>query len=67
MITCKISSNLEVDELPCGGCCLVHSVLEELAVNSVLDLCCCHQMHLVIRNGSEGQFQGWKCQRAGDF
>lgn len=46
----------------------MHSVLEELAVNSVLDLCCCRQMHLVIRDGSEEQFQGWKkCQRAGDF
>lgn len=59
MITCKIFSDLEVAELSPGGCCLVHSVLEELAVNSVLDLCCCHhQIHLVIRDGSEEQFQG---------
>lgn len=57
MIPCRIFSGLEV-ELSGGGCCLVHSVLEELAVNSVLGVCCCHQMHLVIRDGSEEHFQG---------
>lgn len=56
--SCRTSSDLEVGELSRGGCCLVHSVLEELAVNSVLGLCCCHQIHLVIRDGSEEQFQG---------
>lgn len=47
MTTFKIFSDLEVDELSRGGCCLVHSVLGELAANSVLGLCCCHQIHLV--------------------
>lgn len=57
MIPCRIFSGLEV-ELCGGGCCLVHSVLEELAANSVSDPCSCHQMHLVIRDGSQEQFQG---------
>lgn len=67
MITCKIFSDLEVAEHSLGGCCLVHSVLEELAANSVLDLCCCHQMHLVIRDGSEEEFQGMKVAESRGF
>lgn len=63
MTICKIFSDLEVDELSRGGCCLVHSVLEELAVNSVLGLCCCHQMHLVIRDVSEGAVPGMEESR----
>lgn len=67
MITCKIFSDLEVDELSRGECCLVHSVLEELAVNSVLDLCCCHQIHLVIRDGSEGAVPGMEVPESRGF
>lgn len=35
----------------------MHSVFEEVAVSSVLDLDCSHQIHLIIRGGSEEQFQ----------
>lgn len=35
----------------------MHSVFEEVAANSVLDLDCSHQMRLIIRDSSEELFQ----------
>ena len=35
----------------------MRSVFQEVAVNSVLDLDCSHQIRLIIRDGLEEQFQ----------